>query len=41
LAALERVRAATGCQLVKVGELPVKFDHNRPLVPVSINGAPG
>jgi len=33
--------AAPGCQLVKVGELPVKFDNNRPLVQVSINGAPG
>jgi predicted aspartyl protease len=33
--------AAPGCQLAKVGELPVKFDHNRPLVQVSINGAPG
>lgn len=33
--------AAPGCQLIKVGELPVKFDRNRPLVPVSINGATG
>jgi predicted aspartyl protease len=27
--------------LIKLGELPVKFDRNRPLVPVSINGATG
>jgi predicted aspartyl protease len=33
--------AAPGCQLIKLGELPVKFDHNRPLVPVSINGTSG
>ena len=36
------VRAeSAGCQLVKAGELSVKFDHNRPLVPVSINGKAG
>ncbi len=30
--------AADACRMVKVGELPVKFEHNRPTVPVSVNG---
>ena len=28
------------CRMVKVAELPVKFEHNRPLVPVAFNGKP-
>ena len=30
--------AADACRMVKVGELPVRFERNRPMVPISVNG---
>ncbi len=40
LAAHAAEAPASGCRLAKVGELPLKFENNRPLVTLSINGKP-
>ncbi|MBE7218327.1 MAG: aspartyl protease family protein [Caulobacteraceae bacterium] len=32
--------AACACRMVKVGELPVRFEHDRPMIQVAVNGQP-
>ncbi len=33
--------AAADCQLAKMAELPIRFEHNRPLIPIGVNGQKG
>ena len=40
LAATAQAADPPKCQMVKAAELPVRFEHNRPMVRVSINGKP-
>ena len=40
LAPLGSAQAAQGCRMVKVGELPVRFEHERPMIQVAVNGKP-